>query len=327
MRFAFWQALLLLPILPWLMRWAYRQAKPPYFVFSRALGTRFSKRDPRFFLLSMRGVALALMVVALARPQSSFHQQERKVSGIDILMVMDVSASMLAEDLAEKSRLDIAKDTMIRFIQGRENDRIGFVNFSGEPLTLAPPTLDYGLLTNAVKQIETGKLRDGTAIGDGLSLGVSRLKNSTAKSRIVILLTDGDNNIGQVSPADAGELAKGFGIKVYTIAIGREGPVRIPVVQKLPGGAVRKEYFTQQNALNTEILEVIAQNTGGKFYRVQDLETLEEVFGEIDQLERTDVQTREKVKYEEQFAWFLKLALFVLLLEKILARLLWRMAL
>jgi len=327
MRFAFWQILLVLPLIPFLIRSAFRHAKPAYLVFSRGLRGKFQGRDPRVFLLSLRAIGLILLIVALARPQSSFEQQERKVSGIDILMVMDVSASMLAEDLAEKSRLEIAKETMIRFIQGRNNDRIGFVIFSGEPLTLAPPTLDYGLLTGAVKEIETGRLRDGTAIGDGLSLGVARLKNSTAKSRIVILLTDGDNNVGQVSPADAGELAKGYGIRVYTIAIGKEGPVRIPIIQKLPGGAVRKEYFTQQNALNTEILQVIAENTGGRFYRVQDLGTMNAVFSEIDQLEKTEVEMREKIRYEEQFSWFLKLAFFVLLLERFLARLVWRMAL
>jgi Ca-activated chloride channel family protein len=260
----------------------------------------------------------------LARPQSSHTTQERKVSGIDIVLVMDVSASMLAEDMAEKSRLEIAKQTMEKFVLGRGNDRIGFVIFSGEPLTLAPPTLDYSILVRAIREIETGLLKDGTGIGDGLALAVNRLRGSQAKSRIIVLLTDGDNNVGQIGPADAGELAKGYGIKVYTIAIGREGRIRIPIRSKTPLGNAITSYIQQDNALNPELLQLIAKQTGGQFYRVQDLETMQGVFDEIDQLEKTEIETREKVRWKEIFPIFLKIALILLLLEQILARFWWR---
>jgi Ca-activated chloride channel family protein len=271
-------------------------------------------------------MALALAVVALARPQSSHTTQERKVSGIDIVMVMDVSASMLAEDLADRSRLDIAKETMENFVKGRANDRIGFVIFSGEPLTLAPPTLDYSLVIRAIREIETGVLKDGTGIGDGLALAVNRLRGSTAKSRIIVLLTDGDNNVGQIGPADAGELAQGYGIKVYTMAIGREGKIRIPIRQKTPLGNAITQYIYQDNALNPELLQVIAKKTGGEFYRVQDLETMQSVFQEVDRLEKTEIKTHEKVKWRENFELPLKLALLLLLFEQLLARFWWRPA-
>jgi Ca-activated chloride channel family protein len=276
--------------------------------------------------LVFRLVAMGLLLIALARPQSSLTTQERKVSGIDIVMVMDVSASMLAEDMADRSRLDIAKETMENFIKGRMNDRIGFVIFSGEPLTLAPPTLDYSLVIRSIRDIETGVLKDGTGIGDGLSLAVNRLRKSEAKSRIVVLLTDGDNNVGQIGPADAGELALGYGIKVYTIAIGREGRIRIPIRQKTPLGSAITQYIYQENALNPELLQLIAKQTGGQFYRVQDLETMESVFGEIDRLEKTEIKTQEKVNWRENFDFPLKLALLLLVLEQLLARFWWRPA-
>jgi Ca-activated chloride channel family protein len=280
--------------------------------------------DPRRFLLLVRLLALALAVTALARPQSSHTTQERKVSGIDIVLVMDVSASMLAEDMAEQSRLEIAKKTMESFIQGRGNDRIGFVIFSGEPLTLAPPTLDYSILIRAIREVETGVLKDGTGIGDGLALAVNRLRKSEAKSRIVVLLTDGDNNVGQIGPADAGELAQGYGIKVYTIAIGKEGRIRIPIRTKTPLGNAITSYIQQENALNPELLQLIAQQTGGQFYRVQDLQTMQAVFDEIDRLEKTEIETKEKVRWKEKFSVYLKLALLLLVLEQALGRLWWR---
>jgi Ca-activated chloride channel family protein len=264
------------------------------------------------------------MILALARPQSSFRQTERTTSGIDILMVMDVSASMNIEDLGERSRLDIAKETMESFIQGRQNDRIGFVIFSGEPVTLAPPTLDYGLLLRALRQATTGVLKDGTAIGDGLSLAVSHLRSSKAKSRVVILLTDGDNNLGQVDPATAGELAAGYGIRVYTIAIGREGRVKMPIRHQGIFGNNFTTYQWFDNALDPELLKLIANTTHGKFYRVTDESALGSVFKEIDQLEKSDVKSKEKVHYDEAFQKPLKLGVLILFLEQVLERVWWR---
>ncbi len=240
------------------------------------------------------------------------------------MMVMDVSASMDIEDLAERSRFSVAKDTMEEFIKGRQSDRIGFVIFSGEPLTLAPPTLDYGLVLRSLRESRIGLLKDGTAIGDGLSIAVGHLRNSKAKSRVIVLLTDGDNNLGQVDPATAGELAAGYGIRVYTIAIGKEGRVRLPIRSKglLGNEIVRYQYF--ENALNPELLQYIAKITSGKFYRVTDESALESVFHEIDGLEKSEMKSNEKVRFEEKYQGPLKLGFVALVLEQLLARGWWR---
>jgi Ca-activated chloride channel family protein len=249
---------------------------------------------------------------------------ERSVQGIDIMLVLDVSASMNIEDLAEESRFDIAKRTIRSFVQGRSNDRIGFSVFSGEGVTLAPPTLDYGIVLQAISDAKIGELKDGTAIGDGLAVAVARLRNSDAKSKIIILLTDGDSNIGQVDPLTAGELAAGFGLKVYTIAIGKEGRVRMPIRAQNIFGKTVTTYQWFDNALNTELLQKIAESTQGKFYRVSDSSTLDAVYKEIDRLERTEVKANEKVRTEENFEKPLLWALVLLLLERILALWVWR---
>jgi Ca-activated chloride channel family protein len=273
---------------------------------------------------ALRLLALFLLIAALARPQEVYQESQRQVSGIDIIMVMDVSASMNIEDLSERARLDVAKETMEAFIQARKNDRIGFVIFSGEPLTLAPPTLDYDLVRRQLREVETGVLKDGTAIGDGLSMAVGRLKTSQAKSRVVILLTDGDNNVGQVDPATAGDLAAGFGIRVYTIAIGTEGRVRLPIKTKGALGNTIVSYQWFDNALNPTLLKQIAETTRGKFYRVQDGEALADVFQEIDRLEKSDVKTTENLRYEELFHKFLFWAALLLFLDLVYHRTLGR---
>jgi len=316
--------LLLLLLLPLLHQWWAKRNRPPRVHFSLPIPTALSLKNPLKILLIMKYVGLVFLIFALARPQSSFNQVERTTSGIDITLILDVSASMNIEDLAERSRLDVAKDTLESFIRGRDSDRIGFVIFSGEPLTMAPPTLDYGLLLNALKQASTGVLKDGTAIGDGLALAVNHLRSSKAKSRVIILLTDGDNNVGQVDPATAGELAAGYGIKVYTIAIGREGRVKMPIRHKSVFGNAITTYQWFDNALNPELLQQISKLTHGKFYRVTDESTLDSVFKEIDQLEKSDVKKKEKVRYNEKYEWPLKLGLLILLMEQLLARGWWR---
>ncbi len=246
--------------------------------------------------------ALALLFIALARPQIGSREVNRTVSGIDIMMLLDVSISMNIEDLIEGvSRLDTAKKTMEQFILGRQHDRIGFVIFSGAPLTLAPPTLDYALLFNAMKQAVTGVLADGTAIGDGLALGLVHLRQSQAKSKVVILLTDGDNNLGQIDPATAGAMAESLGVRVYTIAIGKEGRVRIPIRQRGLLGNIVTTYQEIENSLNPELLQKIAEISHGKFYRVTDAKALSRVFAEINALEKNDATVHERVLYEEHF--------------------------
>jgi Ca-activated chloride channel homolog len=318
-----WVLLLLLAI-PLLHRWWFSRNKPAQVRFSIPLPEGTSSFNPFKWLFALKYLGLALVVLSLARPQNSFKQTERTVSGIDIMMVMDFSASMNIEDMGDRSRFDIAKDTMEGFIKGRENDRIGFVIFSGEPITLAPPTLDYPLVLRALRDAQIGVLKDGTGIGDGLSLAVNRLKNSKAKSRIIVLLTDGDNNVGQVDPATAGELAAGYGIKVYTIAIGREGRVKMPIRRQGVFGNAVTAYQWFDNALNPELLQQIAQSTDGRFYRVEDEGTLDQVFKEINRLEKTEVKSSEKIRYEEIFQKPLTLALVLLVLEKLLASGVWR---
>lgn len=324
MRFESWPFLFLLLVLPLLYRFWKRQNQPAAIRFPVAISKTAGAGNPVQKLLWIRMLSLALLICALARPQTSFKQTERRVSGIDIMLVMDVSKSMDIEDLAETSRLEVAKKTIQSFIQGRSDDRIGFVVFSGEPYTMAPPTLDYGLVLSAVEEAATGVLKDGTAIGDGLALAVNRLKDSKAKSRVVILLTDGDNNLGQVDPATAGEIAAGFGIRVYTIAIGREGRVRMPIRHTSAFGQPIVSYQWFDNALNPELLEQIAKTTQAKFYRVTDASTLDEVFKEIDRLEKSDVQVQERVRYEDIYSYPLKLGLALLIMEFLLALGLWR---
>ncbi len=315
---------LLLPlVIPLFHRWWVRRNRPPSFIFPLPIPRAASNTSALWMPLLIKYLAIACFAYALARPQNAHTFIERSVNGIDILMIMDVSASMNIEDLAERSRLEVAKDTMRNFIKGRQNDRIGFVIFSGEAVTLAPPTLDYGMILQSVGEIRTGALKDGTAIGDGLALGVGRLRDSKAKSKIIILLTDGDNNVGQVDPATAGDLADGYGIKVYTIAVGREGRVKLPIRTQI-GGQTITTYQWFDNALNPTLLQHIAQQTNGKFYRVTDAKTLESVFKEINTLETTKVKAREHIRYDELFEGPLKWGVLLLLLERVLSMGWWR---
>lgn len=325
MRFANWPFLLLILLIPLLHQWWVRRNKPARVRYSLPIPKEISAKSSLLWVLGIKYLGLILLVVAMARPQSSTYQVERTVSGVDIMMLLDVSASMQIEDLAEdRSRLDIAKDTFEKFIGGRQNDRIGFVMFSGEPLTMAPPTLDYGLLLRSLHQASTGILRDGTAIGDGLALAVNYLRSSKAKSKVVILLTDGDNNLGQVDPLTAGELAVGYGVRVYSIAIGREGRVKLPIRHKSVFGNVVTTYQWMDNALNPELLQKISEKTHGRFYRVTDERTLGKVFDEIDHLEKTEIKTQERVRYDEEYQKPLKVGVLLLLIGLLLERGVWR---
>jgi Ca-activated chloride channel family protein len=218
-------------------------------------------------------------------------------------------------DMSEESRFEVAKKTLKEFVLSRSHDRVGLVVFSGEPLTLVPPTMDTGILLKSLADVEIGVLKDGTAIGDGLSVGVNRLKSVKAKSKVIVLLTDGDNNVGQIDPLVAGELAQGYGIKVYTIAIGKEGRVKVPIRRRGMSGNSVVTYQWQENALNTELLEKISKITQAKFYRVEDQNTLQKVFKEIDQLEPSLMPQKEKILYDEMFHRPLLWALWTLMLS------------
>ena len=325
MRFSAWPFLLLLLLIPLLHRFWVNRNRPAKVMFSLPVPAAASVPNPLKLLLVVKYIGLALFIIALARPQASFKETERTVSGIDIMMVLDVSASMNTEDMGDRSRIDIAKDVMENFVKGRQNDRIGFLIFSGEPLTLAPPTLDYGLLMNAIHGVDLGRLKDGTAIGDGLAVAINRLRDSKAKSRVIILLTDGDNNLGQVDPATSGELAAGYGIRVYTIAIGREGRVKVPIKHQGPFGKIITTYQWMENTLNPQLLKEIAQSSHGKFYRVEEEGNLQDVFKEIDKLEKTEVKSTEKVRYEERFDKPLKFGMLALAVERVLSLGWWRL--
>jgi Ca-activated chloride channel family protein len=323
-RFAQVALLLLILLIPIFHRFWRKRSEPARVRFSLPIPKEVRRFDPTKVLLYLRYLAIILIITGLSRPQESYRQSQRQVSGIDLMIVMDISASMNIEDLAEESRMTTAKRVVEDFIKRRTDDRLGFVIFSGEPLTLVPPTLDYGLILRELRRVESGSLKDGTAIGDGLTVGVNRMKNSKAKSRVLILLTDGENNVGQIDPLTAGDLAAGFGIKVYTIAIGKEGRVRMPIRRKGMMGETVTTYQWFDNQLNPELLKQIATMTDGKFYRVQDKATFEDVFADIDRLEKSEVKTNEKVRYDELYAKPLIGALLLLALERILARLWWR---
>lgn len=324
MRLADGLFLLLALLIPLLHRfWVFRN-RPAKIPFSHAIPYSVASFDLYRISRFLRYFALLLLILALARPQKSFKTQERSINGIDIMLLLDLSASMNIEDLEERPRMAIAKETLESFVKGRQNDRIGFSVFSGEPLTMVPPTLDYGLVLKSIRDINIGLLKDGTAIGDGLALTVTHLKNSKAKTKVIILLTDGENNLGQVDPLTAGELAVGFGMKVYTIAIGREGRVKLRMPHKTASGLTVYSEQWFDNALNPELLQKIAQMTNGRFYRVTDTDTLKSVFKEIDSLERTEIKAKEKIRYDENFQKPLKLAFFIFLLELCLNLFYWR---
>lgn len=268
---------------------------------------------------ALRALGISLLVVALARPQSSASQVRRLSEGIDIMLAFDVSASMRIEDTGvdDRSRFDLAKSVVKSFIAGRRDDRIGFLMFSGEAITLCPPTLDYAIVQESVDNAAMDVLRDGTAIGDAIATSAARLKDSNAKSRVIILLTDGDNNMGSVAPLTAGEIAAGYGLKVYAIALGTEGVVRVPRVVNV-FGFQRKVYDTTTSTINPQLLQKIATETGGQFYRADDEGSLKRVFAEINKLERTKVETKDRVLWEEHYQPFLLFALLFLLADLIL---------
>lgn len=292
-------------------------------IFYPLAGRDFSKVAIKFnlelVLWFLKFLVCVCLVFALARPQTSSTSTKRSANGIDIMLALDVSKSMMIEDTRDRSRLDIAKETVADFIRGRKDDRIGLLVFSGESATLCPPTLDYEVLLTALSGVTTDQLKDGTAIGDGIANSVNRLRDSKAKTKIIILLTDGENNMGSVAPISAGDIAAGYGIKVYSIAFGKEGTVYLPQETDF-FGQKRKQYIQLSNSINPELLQKISAETKGKFFRAAEEKGLAAVFKEIDRLEKTKVETKERVHWEEHFQRVLFLALILLLLEYALSR-------
>ncbi len=263
-----------------------------------------------------RLLVFALFITALARPQKVTAEKDYKTNGLDIVIALDISGSMLAEDFKPENRLVVAKQEAAKFIMGRENDRIGLVVFARKAYTQCPLTLDYQVLIKLLDDIKIGMIADGTAIGMGLATSVNRLRDSNAKSKVIILVTDGSNNAGNIDPVTAAELAKAFGIKVYTICIGRGGMVPFPVNDPLFG----KRYVQANVEIDELTLKRIADITGGLFFRSRDPQSLTQIYERINQLEKTEIKVREYRSFEELFYWFLWPGLILLLLEVLASR-------
>jgi Ca-activated chloride channel family protein len=268
-----------------------------------------------------RLLALGLLVLALARPQLGYAWEETRTEGVDIQLVLDMSGSMGAEDFAPKNRLEVAKKVLADFVAGRPGDRIGLVAFAGAALTKAPPTTDREMLQSLIADLQLHTLPDGTAIGLALANAAARLKDSPAKSRLAVLVTDGDNNAGQIDPDSAAAICAGLGIKVYTVAVGTQnGPVIIPVPVRDPiSGEVEIRRIPWNVRVDVELLQRIAQRTGGRFFRANDPEALRDIFRSIDRLERTPLQVRKMVRHEETFQPLAWSALGLLLLPLLAA--------
>ncbi|MGQ0829667.1 MAG: vWA domain-containing protein [Bacteroidota bacterium] len=265
----------------------------------------------RHSLIAFRLISIALLIVVLARPQSRSSWKDVKTEGIDIVMSLDISGSMLAKDF-KPNRLEAAKAVAQDFIDSRPNDRIGLVIFSGESFTQCPLTSDHAIIKNLFEGIQTGMVKDGTAIGNGLATAVTRVKDSKAKSKVVILLTDGVNNQGSVAPITAAEIAKAFNVRVYTIGVGTRGKALSPIAM-YPDGSYQYGYVDVN--IDEESMTEIANMTGGKYFRATDNKKLKEVYKEIDRLEKTIFEEKNFTNKAEHFLPFAVSAALLLLVE------------
>jgi len=269
----------------------------------------------RYGKLFVRSLILLLIVFAAARPQTGRSQATVTTEGIDIVLLLDTSSSMQAQDFKPRNRLHVAKRVISDFVSKRNADRIGLVVFSAQAITQCPLTLDYNILRELVDRVEFGMLEDGTAIGVALATACNRLKNSQAKSRVVVLLTDGRNNMGLVSPITAAEVAKSLGIKVYTIGVGTRGLAPVPVDDPLLG----RRLVPMEVQLDEETLQEIAQLTDGAYFRATDSEELLKIYDTIDELEKTTIETKSYTSYTERFLFFVAPALGLLLIQFLLS--------
>lgn len=317
--------LLLLAAIPLVVLWAFFEWRTRAVLrFSATHAIARHGRGIRPYLLPllplMRVVGIIFAVVALARPQTRDSAvRDLSVEGIDIVVALDLSTSMEAADFRPNNRLYVAKDVLADFINSRANDRIGLVVFAGAAYTQAPLTLDYNVLTEVVRQLRTRALEDGTAIGDALATSLNRLRDSEAKSRVVILITDGDNNAGKIAPLDAAAMAKALGIQVYTILVGKGGKVPFPVGRDLFGNPA---YRDMELPVNPELLETIAETTGGEAYRATDRDELAAgLQAVLDSLEKSKlIEGGAAANYKEEFHPFLLWAFGLFALEFLFRR-------
>ncbi|HET9635863.1 MAG TPA: VWA domain-containing protein [Gemmatimonadaceae bacterium] len=315
------EALWLLLLLPawWVWR---RLRRKDAIVFSRtsvlAAGPHTGGWVPRAIFL-LRNLALFFLIVALARPRSGAHTETQTSEGINIVLAIDLSSSMLALDFRPNNRIEVAKDKVKQFINRRTSDRIGVVAFAGEALTQVPLTTDYPVVLQAVSNLQAGQLEDGTAIGNAIATAANRLRDAPGKSRVLILLTDGVNNRGSIEPLVAAKAAEAYGIKVYGIGVGSVGMAPVPVGRNAAGG-LRYEY--QPVEIDEALLSNIARMTGGRYFRARDASSLQNIYSYIDQMERAPVHTTTTVRYRELYRW--PLTIGVLLLFGELALVAWK---
>lgn len=307
--------LLIIPVIFWYIRKIYNSDASMQISSHRMLINIPKSKRLKFIHLPfiLRILSIIFLTIALARPQASNSWRTESTEGIDIMVAMDISGTMMAEDL-KPNRLEAAKTTATEFILSRPNDNIGLVVFSGESFTQCPLTTDHAVLVNLFNAIKYGLIEDGTAIGLGLANAINRLKESKAKSKVIILLTDGSNNRGDIAPITAAEIAKSFGIRVYAIGVGSYGVVNIPV--QTPMGL---QYQQMESEFDEKSLKDIAAMTGGKYFRATDNTKLRNIYQEIDQMEKTKINVREFNKKNEEFYLF-ALAAFIFLLIEIILR-------
>jgi Ca-activated chloride channel family protein len=328
MTFAQPYLLLLLPLIPVVAWLKGRRGQEAAFLYSSVQLvkgiTGISRSRIGQILLRMRWLALALFIIGLARPQLGEGQATIRASGIDIVVALDLSGSMASEDFELRGdrvdRLTIAKDVLEKFIGRRVSDRIGLVAFAGRAYIAGPLTLDHDFLLQNIERLNLNTIEDGTAIGSALTAALNRLRDLKSKSKIVILMTDGQNNAGQVPPLTAADAAQALNVKVYTIGVGTRGTAPFPYID--PFG--RKQYVQQPVDIDEDTLKKIAAKTGGKYYRADNSDTLRAIYSDIDRLEKTEVEVKKYQRYRELFPWVVLPGLVVLLFEVIMGNTVWR---
>jgi len=318
----FWLFLVIPVMLAWyLYRLKTFEGEFNYSSFHLLAGVKPSLRAKfRHVLFFLRLLAISFLILAIARPQSRSSWKDTKTEGIDIVVSLDLSLSMLAKDF-KPNRLEVAKDVLADFIDARPNDKIGLVVFGGQAFTQCPLTTDHKIIKNMFKDIKAGMLDQGTAIGLGLADGVARVKDSKAKSKVVILISDGVNNVGEIAPLTAAEIARTFGVRVYCIGVGSKGKALQPVAV-YPNGEIEYDYVDVD--IDDETMTKIAKMTGGKYFRATDKESLENTYREIDKLEKTIISEKSFTNKAEHFLPLALAALFLLMLEFLLKRFVFR---
>lgn len=280
----------------------------------RRLRPSFRIRE-RHILAVLRALAIVFLAFALARPQSGRKGEEISSEGIDIILALDISGSMRAEDFKPHNRLHVAKEVIKEFIEGRRSDRIGLVVFSRQSFTQCPLTLDYGVLFNFLDKVSFGMIEDGTAIGVAIANAVNRLRESEAEGKVVILLSDGRNNAGEIDPITAAQAAEAMKVKIYTIGAGKPGNAPYPVDDPIFG----KRYIYVENEIDEPTLQQIAQITGGEYFRAKDEEALSRIYKQISKMEQTEIKVKEYMQYNELFSNYAFVGLMLLMVEIVLA--------